>query len=303
MAALNVAFIRHAGPWRLVGDDGPSSDLLIAHTADLLEGRRFPEATQSLAYYRWSLVGHETPPGKGLRLWRRRRAVPVTIQLEMADAPGGFYHRGHPSGRNEAVDALAGSQGIIIFYDPLREYRTGDTFAYLHGALTELAERMLASAGLQDGMLPHHVAICVTKFDEFKVVTMADRLGLLTADSDESPGFPQVAPEDAEELFAQLCQVSASGDAKLMLPALKQFFRPERIKFFVSSSIGFYVDPRTGTFDRDDFQNLVPDTSEPWGDQAGRAPRIRGSLYPVNVMEPVTWLARHMSPGTRDHGK
>ena len=61
---------------------------------------------------------------------------------------------------------------------------------------------------------------------------------------------------------------------------LDQTFRKERVRFFVTSAIGFYLNPTLGVFDPDDYQNHLP----PVGPEAGQ---IRGAIYPINVIEPV----------------
>jgi hypothetical protein len=38
-------------------------------------------------------------------------------------------------------------------------------------------------------------------------------------------------------------------------------------------------------YDPDDYQNHLPDEDEP------RKTRIRGTVHPINVVEPVLWLA------------
>ncbi|MGW4423184.1 hypothetical protein [Streptosporangium sp. NPDC004631] len=305
LAALNIALIRKNGPWRVVGADGPSIDFLSEMTSALSQHQRFPPATGALGHYRWFL---SRSPEQGRRGWlrRRRQARAWKIGLDVLDAPGGFFRAeraGYGTDREELLDNLASSRGIVFLFDPIRESKDGDAFAYLHGVLADLAGRMLATDEYDDGMLPHHLAICITKFDELRVLQTADKLSLLTPDPDDPHRFPRVAAEDAEELFQALSTVSASGNADMVLPALKQFFRPDRIKFFVTSSIGFYLDQRKGVFDPDDFQNLIPETPGGAGGQEnsraapGNRFRIRGQARPINVMEPMLWLGRRMSSG------
>ena len=113
-----------------------------------------------------------------------------------------------------------------------------------------------------DGTLPHHVAICVTKFDEPKVFDTAERLKLLRYDRNDPFQFPRVEGGDARLLFASLCSSSSgNGNGDLMLNALEQYFREDRVKFFVTSAVGFYVDPYTNKFDRDNPQNVVKNKS------------------------------------------
>ena len=151
---------------------------------------------------------------------------------------------------------------------------------------------MVGSADFSNGRLPHYVAVCVTKFDEARVLKTAERLNLTTDQSDPY-GFPRVDDDDARELFSRLCEVSPSGTADLILHTLEQYFRPERIKYFVSSAVGFYVDPVTGVYNSDDFQNQIPALNHPG------SPRIRGSIHPINVVEPVLWLSEQLAADSR----
>ncbi|HMH90164.1 MAG TPA: hypothetical protein VK586_03675 [Streptosporangiaceae bacterium] len=116
----------------------------------------------------------------------------------------------------------------------------------------------------------------------------ARRLAMTTVDPADPLGFPRVADEDAEELFTELTEV-VSTSSDLLLPTLHRHFIPERMRFFVTSSIGFYVNPRTGRYDPDDYQNEVPD------EHGSRGMRVRGAVYPINVIEPILWLARQLA--------
>jgi hypothetical protein len=303
LAALNIALILKEGPWRVIGADGPSRDFLIEMTSALSQHQRFPDATLALGHYKWFLS--RQPEKKGRSWWFGRKPSPrQRIGLDVLDAPGGFYRAnrtGSGTDREELLSNLERSRGIVYLFDPIREFNDGDAFNYLHGVLTDLAGRMLAKDRFADDMLPHHLAVCVTKFDELRILETAEKLGLLAPDPDDPHGFPRIDDDYAEELFQQLCGVSATGNAKMVVPALKQFFRPERIKFFVTSSIGFYLDPAKGVYDPDDPQNLLPEAPRTPGDQrgTGRAPagkfRIRGPAHPINVMEPMLWLGQRMS--------
>ena len=87
-----------------------------------------------------------------------------------------------------------------------------------------------------------------------------------------------------------LCDVSQTDNAVMVFNTLEQYFRPDRIKYFVTSAIGFFVDPRKGAYDPDDIQNLLPGP-----ENAPKRLRIRGTVHPINVMEPVLWLGRQLA--------
>jgi hypothetical protein len=149
---------------------------------------------------------------------------------------------------------------------------------------------MTASGETVGGCLPHYIAICITKFDEVRVLQTAEKLELLTARRNDEFGFPRVDPVRAETLLRELCRHSQSGNDDLMLDNLRQHFAPERIRYFVTSAIGFHVDPATNVYNPDDFQNLMPDENDP------REMRIRGTVWPINVVEPLMWLASRLNP-------
>ncbi|MEV0971276.1 hypothetical protein [Microtetraspora glauca] len=304
LAALFIALTRRNDDWKIVGSDPASSDYLIERTNALSRGKVFPEASRALERYQWTLIG---PPARRSGFWGRKAKAgpPTRIGINMIDAPGGLFGTGRrPAGgapggagapdgpgdsrRHELLDNLAESRGIVFLFDPIREFTFGDAFDHMHAPLTRLAERMLAAGEFGDGKLPHHIAVCVTKFDDPRVLETAEKRRLLTTDIDDPYHLPRVTSEDARELFHELCQVSASGNADMVLNALDQFFHPDRIRFFATSSIGFYVDRRTKTFDWDDFQNMLPG-------EADEDSRIRGQLHPINVVEPMLWLGQRLA--------
>ncbi|MFF4777071.1 hypothetical protein ACFY05_29850 [Microtetraspora fusca] len=300
LAALFIALTRRNDDWKIVGSDPASSDYLIDRTNALSRGKVFPEASMTLERYHWTLIG---PAPQKTGFWGRKAkpGPPARIGLSMIDAPGGLFGTGRrPAGgvsapdgagdprRQELLDNLERSRGIVFLFDPIREFTFGDAFDHMHAPLTRLAERMLASGEFTDGKLPHHIAVCVTKFDDPRVLETAEKRRLLTVDLDDPYRLPRVDSEDARELFRELCQVSASGNADMVLNALDQFFHPDRIRFFATSSIGFYVDRRTKRFDWDDFQNMVPG-------EADEDSRIRGQLHPINVVEPMLWLGQRLA--------
>ncbi|WP_169981306.1 hypothetical protein [Microbispora sp. H10836] len=298
LAALNIALMRRRDDWKIIGSDAASSDYLIERTNALSSGRVFPEASQSLEHYRWTLVG---PTERHKRRWwrRLRPAPPLKIGISMVDAPGGLFsaaplRTGNGSGgvddpRRRLMDNLVKSRGLVFLFDPIREFELGDAFNHLHPPLTRLAEKMLETGELRDGKLPHHVAVCITKFDDPRVLETAEKLNLLDPAPDDEYGFPRVSSEDARDLFRALCEVSASGNADMVVNALDQFFDRTRVEFFVTSSIGFFVRPQTKTFDWHDYQNLLP--------EAGKDLRIRGQVHPINVVEPMLWLGQRLASG------
>lgn len=293
LAALSIALVRQDHrSWRLTGIDPPSTEALIRLTTELAN-RRFPLATSALEQYAWLL---ERPsagqPPRRLLPWGRRREQIPSVRLDLVDASGELYSlagRQNLDTESNLLTSLENSRGIVYVFDPVRESGQGDVFEHTIGVLNRLADRMSGSAELVDGRLPHYVAVCVTKFDHPKVLETASRLDLIIADPADRHGFPQIADEDAEDLFTELTE-AVSTTAAMVPRALRSFFHPDRLKFFVTSSIGFYLSGPAASYDPDDYQNEIPGESEP------RGARVRGAVYPINVVEPVLWLAGRLAP-------
>lgn len=289
LAALSVALTRdeREPQWNVIGADKASREALVNLTM-ALHGRTFPDATAlAIESYRWLLVGqtHRSIP----RRWfgTKRVLETVRIGLDLADASGELSNpeqASHPS-REDLINNILRSRGIVFIFDPLSEAKRGDAFTNLFSVLAEVAQHMVDTEDFADGSLPHHVAVCVSKFDDIKVLTTAEQLKMTVSDPSDKYGFPRVHEDDAHEFFVRLCQVLNAGDAELVMKTLEKHFKKERIKYFVSSAIGFYVDPHASGYDPDDMQNLIPNPDEP------SKSRIRGSIHPINVVEPLMWLA------------
>jgi Double-GTPase 2 len=284
LAALSIALIRARGPWRVRGADTASATQLTRLTTGLTKLREFPPATAAVEHYRWELVGtvRKATPRRWRWLGLRQADHDVTIPLDLVDAPGeaADQQRAAPSLWDGLIENMVRSKGIVFFYDPVREFENGDAFAHTFGVLTELSQRMRDHPG---GRLPHYVAVVIAKFDEIRVFETAAKLKLIELDADDRQ-FPRVPDDEAKGFFEKLCDLSRSGDADMVLSLLEQTFRPERIRYYVSSAIGFYLDPHLRTYDRDNYQNHLP----PQGHN--EPARIRGSVYPINVVEPILWL-------------
>lgn len=295
LATLQIALTRRAvedEEWVLTGADEASTQMLVKLTEDVTE-RKFPRATQGMEQYTWVLERLSERPRQWRWLQRSKPEPSAGIDLDLVDAQGAIFSgqsSRYVEGLNDLINNLQRSRGIVFLFDPIREFTRGDVFSHTNGVLSALASRMLNSSERVGGRLPHYVAVCITKFDEPKVLNTAEKMKLLTTDPADRFEFPRVADdEDAEELLGHLCGVSRTGNADLVPRTLKQRFLPDRIRFFVTSSIGFYVDPRTGIYDPDDYQNLVPEEGD------GERKLIRGAVHPINVVEPMLWLAGKLS--------
>lgn len=291
LAALQTALIRQ-GTSGLVGQDEPSTNELIKMMALLTHDHVFPPVTAGVCHHRLALTGPSQSATRQRQRFRKRPPRRLqgqhddnVLSLDIIDPAGGCADP-DASGRQERnifLDFLSGSEAIIFFYDPIREFEVGDTFDHTFGILIEMAHRIPGPPG---GRLPHYVAVCVTKFDEIRVLATADRLGLLTYMEDPYK-FPRVPDGDTREFLDALCKISASQTALTVRHLLERTFRPDRIGYFTTSAAGFYLDRQHGTFNPDDYQNVIRDGAGP--------ARIRGAIHPINVAEPVLWLCEKLA--------
>ncbi len=295
LAALSVALGQQASDgdgWILSGVDPGSERRLITMSSDL-QKHKFPNATQSTERLQWKLSKRVTsvtkkPFRKPVAQYRK-----VSVDLDLIDSSGELVSDANYDSpdRNDLVERLRSSRGIVYVFDPIREAVTGDAYWHTFGLCAELA-RIFDQDPAFDGKLPHHVAVCVTKFDQLPVFEAARRKRLLTVDPDDPYGIPRVPDDDARALFEILLEVSGSGVGESVLNTLERYFDRDRIEYFVTSAVGFYIDPRTRRFDPEDPQNLLPD-----GD-ATHQDRVRGAVRPINVVEPVLWLSEQVAQRT-----
>lgn len=282
LAALQIALLRHPDlGWSLRGDNPGSTQALVSFTSNITDDHVFPHPSTAIENYKWSLEA-EIP--RAIMEWHwwgfRRRDLYARIPLDLVDAPGEF--RNARAEFQRYVDNLARSAGIVLFFDPVSEFTRGDAFRNTYAALAQLRGQVQRM-----GKLRHYVAVCITKFDEIRVLESAQKLKLVEYEP-EPPEFPMVLDEDAREFFVRLCRLSRTDTAELLLPLLEQMFYKDRIRFYVTSAIGFYVDQYLGVFDQEDYQNHIPES----GDEPNR---IRGAIRPINVVEPILWLGRNVA--------
>lgn len=287
LAALSVALTRDKrSGWKIYGADAASEQRLVQMTQELVSGRKFPKATEGIDEYSWVLSG----PNRHTRKGFRRRAEPdhVSVKLDLVDPRGEIAGPIEYSQRGELIDGMIRSRGLVYIFDPMKESDEGDAFDHTFGMLVQLARRMDEESAWRGGRLPHYVAVCITKFDQSPVFRTAEKLGLIVESPDDEYEFPRVPDYEARELFNRLCSVSGTGNAEMVISALEKYFDPSRIRYFVTSAIGFHVG-RSGRYDPDDPMNLLP--MEEVDPRLGtRRTRIRGPVHPINVVEPISWL-------------
>jgi hypothetical protein len=284
LAALSLSLAQQGTGWKLASEEGDeASERALVNMTKAMRNREFPKATGLLHDLRWKLVRQVTETSGG---WLRKKELTraEVLTLDLVDSGGEFVAADNygKDSQVELVKRLQESRGIVYMFDPIREFELRDTFDHTFGICMQLLGKFTGKPGF-DGYLPHHVAVCVTKFDELPVFESARQLGLLTTDPDDPHEFPRVAEEDARLLFGRLCD--ANGDGTMVRQTLESYFRPDRIRYFVTSAVGFHVNPDTGVFDPDDPQNLLPDPKGNGGN------RVRGAVRPINVVEPLLWLS------------
>jgi hypothetical protein len=305
LAALYIAVNRSSGQdLNIFGVDDTSTEFMVDSNRMLTNQHHFPDATRLVGSYSWvmnmtSMVDRQNKSRFG-RQTTVQVPVPTQFNIDLRDAPGGSFAsepmalgesrldlgEGAPDAGPDPVDMmdyLAGCDGLLLLIDPVRERRYGDAHEYFQGTLLRMAQRRVARmpAGAK---LPHFVAVCITKFDDPEVYRFARMNGFRTYDENDEFLFPRVHSDDARSFFQELCRTNES-DADLIINGLTRYFRPERIRYFVTSAIGFYT--KGGPFREDDHNNAL--------EQADGSVKIRGRIHPINVLEPILWLGQSVT--------
>lgn len=311
LAALNVAVTRAQRDLLIFGSDNESTEFLALNTAMLTSGRRFPEGTVTLQQLSWTM-NMQTQVAVPRRFGKPTlQTVPLQFNIDLLDAPGrnfGSVPEAGPSARSEhlfgaedadgdevvtaapeeeLIDHLAGCDGIVFLFDPIREQKVGDAYEYFQGTLLRIAQRRFGQARAGVSKLPHYVAVCVTKFDDPEIYRRARLGGYRTFDQNDPYMFPRVHDDSASDFFADLCLQSDLGNADLVSSAIDHYFRPDRIRYFITSAIGFHVSKGARRFREQDYQNVAPDG------------KIRGAIHPINVAEPLLWLGQCLATATQ----
>ncbi|PRX66977.1 hypothetical protein B0I32_105417 [Nonomuraea fuscirosea] len=316
LAALRVAVDQGESDWWLHGSNDASTDFLTDMTHQLITLRQFPAATLNLPpNLQWVFRGErEVRRRTRFGLTRTEREV-TAIMLDLLDAPGGMYRgdsrrsNAAPSGRvqfhdddgadagdgrkdlseeERLIDHLVSCDGLIYLFDPTRERSRRDSYDYFQRTVMQLAQR--AAGRSRDRFLPHHLAVCITKFDHPYVYEPAHRLGYAD-NTTKDEGFPTVPDALAAELFSVLCASDVQNSAVLLDKGIRTSFSPDRTRYFMTSAVGFYLDPKVRRFQPAQPWNVVEETG-PEGDTT----RILGGVHPINVIEPLVWLATATLP-------
>jgi hypothetical protein len=306
LAALRLATAaaqrEESGTWGIFPSNKLSRDLLVDLTQELTQGR-FPNTTipGTRSTLRWLFVGDLAGSRfarRGHKFWRRDPDE-SRFELDLIDVSGKAFgydpaqEGGTLDDQRVALDHLTAADGLIYLFDPLGEREYGNSTNYVNRTIGELR---LRHRGVGGPHLPQHVAVCVTKFDHPDVFKEARRLGLVQMGPD---GMPRVPDESAEHFFDLLCtgkfwsEKREQGDrsAWFVRKELANAFGADKIEYFVTSSIGFWRQPgwrgAVTDFDPEDFANFRR--------LDGDKPSIRGSISPINVLEPLIRLQQRIS--------
>lgn len=276
LSALEIAtLLDPTGSWNIFGDDSVSPqsvDFLLTGTESLRDGR-FPPPTISRQVYTYEIIGK--PSGFAGLVGSLLEAVgkPRSFQfnLHVFDYPGGDLLNKDPA--DPLWAQLAKCDGLVYLFDPHKTDVTSDNFKCLSRSTSMIRQVLSKQSGalLSDGRLPHHLAVCVTKFDDDQVFSRLRQAGLVIFDENRPEQAPRVKEEEkAFECFADI----------FTIPKIRRSFKDDRVRFFLTSSIGFYRDEQ-GKIDIERCCNVV---QEPGGN------RIRGLPIPHGVFEPLLWI-------------
>jgi hypothetical protein len=295
LSALFLAAARAPEHLRVRGNDDESTDFLIRNTHALNHQHQFPPPTVLQQPLNWTL--QMWVPGPRRRILRPRpELVPYDFNIDMRDA-GGLEFAAVPelvpsrldlgSGTANIATYLSSCQGLLLLIDPIREREVGDAHEYFFGTLLRMAQNVPVPLGQR---LPHYVAVCVTKFDNPVIYEFARDYGYLSYRPDDPVMLPRIHPTEAERFMRHLLEGVDTSDIDLVIGGLRQYFYTERIRYFISSAVGFYVGP-SGQFQEDDYNNVR--------EMANGEFEIRGAVRPVNVAEPLVWLGECMAAAGR----
>jgi energy-coupling factor transporter ATP-binding protein EcfA2 len=289
LGALQIALLQHESNWTIWSRDSASRAKLVELNTALTSQGEFPLPTTGIDTIDWTLGSkRERTEQRGRFGGTRSFEESLQFTLKLTDPSGELARSDHIGlqPREQLIEHVTDSRGILYMYDPIREYTRGDAYDKTFGLLMDLVAAASEDPGF-DGRLPHHVAVCVTKFDEPRVFKTAESLRMLVWDEHDPLGFPRVHDSDARDLMLNLCKLSRSGTGEAVPQLLERYFRKERIKYFVTSSVGFMVNQGTQRFDPQDTENVYRIESN--------EALIRGPVHPINVVEPILWLIEQIA--------
>jgi hypothetical protein len=282
IGALSLAIEQREGNtgegWTIVAED-ESLEFLIDTKRTLTEEYAFPSATETRGSYNFTVRGTIPQPRRRLS----RKAVPaqnVAFELKVDDRPGGHFIDDAEADHEETVKGLVNCNGLVYLYDPLNAGGKRDPLAYFQGTLARIASEVHKQGRFVGAKLPHYVAVCVTKFDDLRIFRLANRWGMVN--SHPVSNQPCVLDRDAARFFDKLCE-EMPGTAEYVRDAIRSNFLAERVRYYVVASVGYYSADNAVNWE---------DTTNSADLPADEGKRIRSTLRPVNVVEPIIDLER-----------
>lgn len=284
LAALPIAAMQHQrqgkGTWLISGTTPEANTFLNDSMKKLTVERSFPEATLDLKNMSWTVQGLEPLTG------RRKGIREARVVLEVQDVLGDMYH----GTEYETVDQLARSQGLIYLFDPFGEPEAvGDSLTSFFGTLNSLYSRGEEFGGHYQGRLPHHLAVCIAKFDDPQVFQPAVEAGWVTQD-EHGARLPRVPGHLTGSYFQWLCNNARYPSARMVRDGLTTYFHPERVAYYTTSAIGYRLTPEHA-FDFSNYANVVV---------TNHSAHISTPPVPFNVLEPLTDLERRIRRTTKE---
>ncbi|MER7753324.1 hypothetical protein [Kitasatospora sp. NPDC097643] len=279
LSSLPIAAIQHArhgkGSWVISGMTPEANDYLNRGVRLLAVDRGFPDATVGVQGMSWSFQGEEPRMIGGTRQ--------VGFVLDIHDVSGESFLPEHPQ-HAMIVSQLAAAGGIVYLFDPLLDReRATQSLEFFYATLNAITSQVRDRRGMAGGRLPHHVAVCVAKFDDPELFRPSVEAHWVTQDG-VGARIPRVPAEHAAGYFAWICDTFRGSTAALVRDALHTYFHPNRITYYATSAIGFRLNP-DGIFDYRFFANVQ---------DVGGQPQIATAPHPINVLEPLIDLERRI---------
>ena len=271
---------RWGAAWNVAALDDRSLDFHIQQLDRLQTKQIFPSQTLLPNYYSWSL---RRSIEERRRSWRGRIVTvrEQKISLDLCDVPGSVYERLPDVWASDVLEPVYNASGLVYLFDAAYE-SPRSALGLVQGVLARLSTEARARGAMPGGYLPQRLAVCIAKFDRRPLVRLTQEFGLLT--SHPTTGEPRVSPQDASLLFSRLCRLHP--DFTEIDRAIRRMFDPDRVRYFATSAVGFYS-PKRGPLDMEDCENRV---------EHDAAVFIRGTVRPMNVLEPLLWAGGSPAP-------
>ncbi|MFD7825991.1 hypothetical protein [Kitasatospora sp. NPDC059803] len=257
------------------------ANAFLSRGVDLLALERgFPGPSVGVERMTWSFQGEEPRLIGGPR--------EVGFVLDVHDVSGESFRPDHPQ-HPAIVDQLAAARGLVYLFDPLLDgERATQSLQFFYATLTAVNSRVRDQGGLLRNRLPHHVAVCVAKFDDPELFRPSVEAGWVTQDG-VGARIPRVPEHLSAGYFDWLCDTFRGSTTRLVRDALNGYFHPDRISYYASSAIGFRLN-EAQIFDYRHYAQV---------ELVDGQPRISTEPQPINVLEPLIELERRISGGRR----